>query len=128
MKRVVVSGATGFIGRHVVSLLCSRGDEVVALTRDPERARFALREPVRLVRWVPKEESGSDAIGTADAIVNLAGEQAVGRRWTESSKKEILESRVRGTEELVQSMERSASRPAVFVSASAVGYYGDRAA
>src|SRR5690348_13624010 len=117
--RILVSGATGFIGRRVAKAFAARGDEVTALTRDPDVARPVLGEPVRLEKWDPRSpEFALDA----DAVVHLAGERAVGRRWTTAVKKEILESRVRSTELLVRAMERAAHRPSVFVCASAVGY------
>lgn len=127
MKRVVVSGATGFIGRSVVAALLARGDEVVVLTRDPVRARGKFPESVRLEAWNPRG-SAAELRFEAEAVVNLAGEQAVGRRWTENVKREIAESRVASTEALVRAIERWTPRPSVFVCASAVGYYGDRAA
>ena len=127
MKRVVVSGATGFIGRRVVSALVERGDHVLALTRDQARARGVLAAAVELESWDPRDEGRASELRLdADAVVHLAGEQAVGRRWTASLKDEIVRSRVSSTEALVRAMERAERRPSVFVCASAVGYYGDR--
>jgi uncharacterized protein (TIGR01777 family) len=125
MTRVLVSGATGFIGRRVAAAFVVRGDEVTALTRDVESARRVLGDPIRLQQW---SLSSPDLVIDTDAVVHLAGERAVGRRWTASAKREILESRVRSTELLVQAMRRSPRRPSVFVCASAVGYYGPHAA
>jgi len=121
MKRVVVSGATGFIGRSLVAALLERGDDVVVLTRDPGRARGALSERVRLERWNPQGSGAAESTVEADAVVNLAGEQAVGRRWSSAAKRNIIESRVLSTEALVRGIERSKRRPSVFVCASAVG-------
>jgi uncharacterized protein (TIGR01777 family) len=129
MKRVVVSGATGFVGRAVVSALVARGDSVVALTRSPDRARRRLPEPVELVAWdTVRDEGALDCVDGADAVVNLLGEQAVGQRWTAKVKREIKESRVRGTTLLAEAIQRAAKQPAVLVSASGVGHYGDRGA
>lgn len=127
-KRVVISGATGFVGRRLADALVRRGDEVIALTRDPfsERARRALPDSIRLERWDPRGDPSALALD-ADAVVHLAGERAVGRRWTDRAKKEIFGSRVESTELLVQAMSRAPRRPSVFVCASAVGYYGARA-
>jgi uncharacterized protein (TIGR01777 family) len=122
MKRIVVSGATGFIGRRVVEALVGRGDEVTALTRDPAGARAVLGEPVRLEHW--NARTGDGLRVECDTLVHLAGERAVGRRWTADAKKEIIRSRVESTKLLVDAMERSAQRPSVFVCASAVGFYG----
>jgi hypothetical protein len=124
MQNVVVSGATGFIGRRLVEALVARGDTVTALTRSPERARGTLPARVRLEQWDVDGALPIAAMSDADAVVHLAGERAVGIRWTRAVKQEILDSRVRSTERLVLAMERSAHRPRVLVSASGVGFYG----
>src|SRR6476646_7783224 len=102
--RILVSGATGFIGRRVAKAFAARGDEVSALTREPDAARSVLGEPIRLEKWDPR--SSPELAVDADAVVHLAGERAVGRRWTTAAKKEILESRAVSTELLVRAMER----------------------
>jgi uncharacterized protein (TIGR01777 family) len=125
MSKVVVSGATGFVGRSLVGALVARGDEVTALTRDPERARGTLPEPARLERWdAGRGDARLESLDTCDAVVHLAGERAVGTRWTERVKREIMDSRVQSTERLVAAIEQAAHRPAVFLCASGVGYYG----
>jgi uncharacterized protein (TIGR01777 family) len=128
MKRIVVSGATGFIGRRLVEALVARGDEVTVLSRDPGTARATFAEPVRIEWWNPNPRIEAPAPNIeADAVVHLAGEQAVGRRWTAGAKKQITDSRVQSTDLVVTAMGRAAARrPAVFVCASAVGYYGAR--
>jgi uncharacterized protein (TIGR01777 family) len=124
MVRVVLSGATGFIGRQVLGALKKRGDAVTVLTRDPARARALEGEGVRLARWDAMEDAPLDVISACDAVIHLAGEPAVGARWTDSVKQKIRDSRVKSTEAIVRAVERAAERPAVFVCASAVGYYG----
>ena len=123
MKRVVVTGATGFVGRRVVDALVARGDSVTALTRGSSRA---AGQGLRFEHWDPMGDSPIPVLGEADAVIHLAGERAVGTRWTAAVKREILQSRVRSTERLVAAMGRESRRPRVFVCASAVGYYGDR--
>jgi uncharacterized protein len=126
MKRIVVSGATGFIGRRVVRELALRGDAVTALSRDPERTRGDVPEAVSLEQWEPRGEGPIASLDGSDAVVHLAGERAVGARWTAAVKREILESRVASTEHVVLAIERASRRPGVLVCASAVGYYGAR--
>ncbi|HVU03492.1 MAG TPA: TIGR01777 family oxidoreductase [Polyangiaceae bacterium] len=125
MKSVVVSGATGFIGKELVRSLVERGDRVTALTRDPARARPLVPEGAAIERW---DGGSGDAplscLEGADAVVHLAGERAVGVYWTDAVKREIEDSRVKSTERLVRAIERSARKPSVFVSASGVGFYG----
>jgi uncharacterized protein (TIGR01777 family) len=126
MKHVLVSGATGFIGRRVVQALGARGDRVTVLTRDPDRARRGFGIGISFERWDPRSDAPIDTVAECDAVVHLAGERVVGVRWTEALKREILESRVKSTERLVRAMERAPHKPRVFVSASGIGYFGDR--
>jgi uncharacterized protein len=124
--KIVVGGASGLIGKRLVSRLRARGDEVVALVRrgggDPPWARGA-----RLVEWDGKQVGPWAAeVNGAGAVVNLAGASVSGKRWSESYKAEILASRVDSTRALVEAMRAAAKRPGAFVSASAVGYYGGR--
>lgn len=125
MSRVVVSGATGFVGRSLSRALVARGYEVVALTRDPDAAKTKLPESVRAERWDPNDAAALvPGVDGAQAVVHLAGEQAVGKRWSERVKREIMDSRVHGAERLVSAIERASNRPKVLVSSSGVGYYG----
>ena len=122
--RVTVTGATGRIGRHVVAALKGRGDEVTALSRDPDRATELLGVPA--FAWDLKEEAApKPALEGRDAIVHLAGED-VGQRWSEAVKSEILDSRERGTRNLVHTIFDTTPRPQALVCASASGYYGAR--
>lgn len=129
MSRVVVSGATGLIGRALVAELQARGDQVVALSRDPERARRQLGAGVEAVSWsdplsTPVPES---ALAGADSVIHLLGEP-IAQRWSEDAKRRIRDSRVLGTRNLVAGLLEvpEAQRPRVLVSQSAMGYYGPR--
>ena len=125
MKKVVVSGATGFIGKRISDALLARGDAVTVLTRGAGGTRESeTGRRVTLEHWDPTGDAPLGSLGDADAVVHLAGERDVGVRWTAALKREILESRVKSTERLVAAMERASRRPAVFVCASGVGYYG----
>lgn len=122
--RVTVTGATGRVGRHVVAALKERGDDVTALSRDPDRATELLGVPA--FAWNLKEEAApKPALEGRDAIVHLAGED-VGQRWSEQAKAEILDSRERGTRNLVHTIFDTSPRPQALVCASASGYYGAR--
>jgi uncharacterized protein (TIGR01777 family) len=126
MKRVLVTGGTGFVGGRVIRALLERGDSVTVVTRSPERARGRLPNEVRLVSWDGTGDGGLEAAMAVDGVLHFAGEQVVGRRWSEALKREIADSRVKTTERLVAAMERAPSRPRVLVSASGVGWYGPR--
>jgi uncharacterized protein (TIGR01777 family) len=125
MQKIVISGGSGFIGSALVSALLKRGDAVTVLTRDPERAGASGPAGVHFERWHPDGCSArAEVVDGAGAVVHLAGERAVGARWSGRVKRDILESRVRSTDQLVLSMGRAERKPSVFVCASAVGYYG----
>jgi len=121
---VTVSGATGRVGRHLVAALKARGDDVVALSRDPDKAGEQLG--VKAYAWDLKDEAvPKEALLGRDAIVHLAGED-VGQRWNKEIKAEILDSREKGTRNMVHSIFETKPRPKTFICASAAGYYGDR--
>lgn len=120
MKKTVVTGATGFIGRHLCKLL--RAPNV--LTRSPETTppEFATSG---CFRWDPENElPPPEALAGCDAVFHLAGEPVATGRWTKSKKARILNSRVGGTGNLVKGLQAMETPPSVLVSASAVGYYG----
>jgi hypothetical protein len=123
--RVLVSGASGMIGSAVCDALLARGDEVVGLSRDPDRAR-KTNPTVNWHRWDPVNERPPEAaLDGADAVVNLVGEE-INQRLTDAAKLRIRESRVRATKNLVDGILASEATPRILVSQSAIGVYGDR--
>lgn len=137
--RVLITGATGFVGRVVTTRLLAAGHTVFALSRDPHAARARLPESVEIVLWnagsgTPNNPHKISILSAAlpasiDAVVHLAGESIAGGLWTASRKKKLWASRVEGTKILVAALAESAEQagrfPAVFVSASGMGYHGD---
>jgi hypothetical protein len=124
MKRYIVSGGSGFIGGALVRRLVERGDAVTVLTRGSTRSGNP-----RHVHWDPYNAGPwSEELEAAEGVVHLAGERAVGVRFTEAVKRGIRDSRVLTTENLVRAIERCSTKPAVLVCASGVGFYGDRPA
>ncbi len=117
---VVIAGGTGFLGRPLSRALASDGHDVVVLTRgSTDRSQ-------RAVTWTPNGDSGpwASTIDGADAVVNLAGESIAAKRWTAAQKQKILDTRVQATRSLAAAIRTVANPPPVFVSGSAVGYYG----
>ena len=122
--KIVIAGGTGFLGRPLTERLAADGHDVVILTR-----RAATQGPARAIVWSPGDNVGSAGawateIDGAHAVVNLAGESIAGRRWSAAHKQNILDSRVRATRSLVAAIAGASRPPSVFVSGSAVGYYG----
>lgn len=125
--RVIVAGGTGFIGRHLCEVLARRGDTVVVLTRGESVATEELPANLTAVRWDPAQPAGLEAtLEGADAVINLCGAPIAAKRWSGARKKELEQSRVEPTRALVEAMGRCQKKPGVFVSSSAIGYYGNQ--
>jgi uncharacterized protein (TIGR01777 family) len=129
MSRVAVTGATGLIGQAVVSELQARGDQVIALSRDEQKARRQLGAGVEAATWADpvRTQPPTGALAGADGIIHLLGE-LISQRWSDEVKRRIRDSRVLGTRNLVAGLMElpEGQRPKVLVSQSAVGYYGPR--
>jgi uncharacterized protein len=121
--KTVIAGGTGFLGGALQNALAGDGHEVVLLSRS---AGTGTQGSARRVAWAADGSVGAWAseLDGADAVINLAGESIAGRRWTSSQKRRILDSRVLATRSLVAAVRAAKRPPAVFVSGSAVGYYG----
>ncbi len=115
--RILVSGSRGLIGTELVPALESAGHTVVRLARGAAKAGE--------IAWLPSGHIAATALEGTDAVIHLAGETIQGR-WTAEKKRAIRESRVEGTRNLVSALTKMARPPQTLVSASAIGYYGDR--
>lgn len=123
--KVLVTGATGLIGSALCDSLFARGDDVVGLSRDPGKARGA-NPRVTWHAWEPTlERPPAAAFEGVDGVVHLLGEK-ISQRWTGEAKRKIMETRRKGTHNLVGTIAGLERRPSVLVSQSAVGYYGNR--
>ena len=123
--KVLITGATGFVGRQVVLYLRDRGHDMVVLTRDSESAPVRLPVACPIFSWQGTGQPPQEALAGVDAVVHLAGENII-NRWTLSRKRKITESRTESTRQLASAMQKMDRPPKVFVCASAVGFYGDR--
>ncbi len=122
MKTIGITGGTGFIGRHLTSLLTSKGYRVVVFTRSAGRQASSL---ISYARWDPKMKiCESSELHQLDGVIHLAGEAIAEKRLTASRKKEIIESRITGTEFLLSQLEQYAPDCRTFIAASATGFYG----
>lgn len=120
--RILITGATGLIGRGLTHHLAAEGHTVSALSRDPAAA---MRRLPALAEAHPWPDAPPEALAGVDAIVHLAGESVAGR-WTRARRASILESRTAGTAALIAALARIPTRPRLLISASAIGYYGNR--
>jgi uncharacterized protein len=122
--RALVTGATGFVGRRLLKHL----DQPVVLSRNAAKAQTELaRFGVKAFVWNPSNQPApADAFAGIDTIFHLAGDPVAEGRWTIAKKARLRESRVAGTRNLVRTLAELPIKPKVLISASAVGYYGDR--
>ncbi len=118
--RILVSGSHGLVGKALISSLTSDGHEIIRLVR-------GIPPGVKDIDWRPNEGLlDALALEGVDAVVHLAGESIASGRWTDEKKRAIRDSRVKGTALLSDALARLSRPPSVFVSASAIGYYGNR--
>lgn len=129
--RVLVSGGSGLIGSAIVPSLKSAGARIARLVRaessDVQSAAASTEGPAdeERIPWNPLQPISPESVSGFDAVIHLAGESIAGR-WTAEKKEKIRDSRVLGTRHLAQALAQAPRRPQVFISSSAIGYYGDR--
>jgi uncharacterized protein len=128
--KVAITGATGFVGSHLVQRLRSQNINVLVLTRNSDRAQKVFPKTsfpnVEIVtaNTATSSDTWQNAISGCDAVVNLAGEPIGEGRWTQERKQEILNSRKLGTQKIVEAIINANPKPSVLVNASAIGFYG----
>lgn len=119
--QILITGGTGLIGSHLVPRLLELGHDVTVVTRNPDKARKLFDPKVAFWKGL-NDHHNLDGFG---AVINLAGEPIADKRWTESQKQRLCQSRWQITERLVELYKASQTPPSVFISGSAAGYYGD---
>lgn len=125
-KNIIITGATGLIGRKLAEVLIRRGDNVIIFSRNIDKAKLLFPKIKSIVEWnYNKPELWQPIIDGSDAVIHLAGINLFDRRWNENFKKEVIESRKISTHNLVETISSCTNKPEVFVSASGIGYYGD---
>ncbi|WP_127959433.1 TIGR01777 family oxidoreductase [Serratia microhaemolytica] len=118
---ILITGATGLIGSYLVPQLLHLGHQLTVLTRDVSRARSQFADRVNYCAALEQL-----TLNGFDAVINLAGEPIAAKRWSQQQKQKLCDSRWQITERLSQMIIASDSPPSVFISASAIGYYGDQ--
>ena len=125
--RIIVTGATGLIGKRIVQILQEKGVRPIVFVRNPERAQKALGSDVTLAKWdfsKPGKGDWQEQLANADGVIHLAGTPLFKQRWTSAFKEEMEKSRTESTTQLVDVIQSAPKKPKAFVSASAVGIYG----
>jgi uncharacterized protein (TIGR01777 family) len=128
MTRTIITGGTGLIGRALSTSLVADGHEVIVLSRNPRRAT-GLPDGVQVQGWDARTAEGwGRLVNGAHAIVNLAGANIAGGRWTARRKRLIRSSRVNAGQAVVQAIRAAENKPQVLIQSSGIGYYGPRGA
>lgn len=119
-KHILLTGGSGFIGQQLVPTLLSAGHTITVFTRNPKKTSAIFQQQVTTIDNL----EGLSADDHFDAVINLAGEGIGDRRWTDSVKQQLRDSRLLTTASLVEYFKRANQKPAVFISGSAIGVYG----
>jgi hypothetical protein len=122
MKHILLTGGTGFIGKELRRLLLQEGHYLTIVTRRPNKYEDEKAKNQQFIAW---DGDLVSAMNEANIVIHLAGENVFSQRWSDEVKKKIYNSRIEGTRALVDAMREAESKPELFISASASGYYGD---
>lgn len=122
MKKILITGGTGFIGKYLTQTLLKEGHYITIITRSPDKYTEKQSKNRSYIGW---EDDLKSAMDEHDIVINLVGENLFGQRWTDEVKQRIYDSRIDSTKLLTDAMSESESVPELFISASAVGIYGD---
>ena len=128
--KILVTGGTGFIGRNLIKKLLNKNHDLVVVGRSEDKIKKVFGESVTCVGWnlsepvTEKNNELAKALNNTDAVIHLAGENISDKRWNEEFKNRIINSRVMSTRLLVDCIKENESRPEIFISSSAIGYYG----
>ena len=120
-KQILITGGTGFIGTHLSEILMRKGHYLTIVTRSPEAHKSEEAKNQKFISW----DELSSVIDSIDVVINMAGENLFGQRWTPEVKEKLYNSRILTTRKLVDAIRASVSRPEVFISTSGVNYYED---
>lgn len=123
--KIILIGATGFIGQRLVKQLESKHSQLIIVSRNKEKAAKIFPKLSDFAEWNGRDENSLTAIiNGSDAMINLAGESIAGGRWTEKQKQKILQSRIQSTQAVVNAINKTEKKPEVLLQASAISFYG----
>jgi len=123
--KLLITGGTGFVGTRLLKKLKDQGHDLVVLTRNPDKARLKGTFGANYHRWDGvSEEVPVEAFNGVEGVINLMGENIAAKRWSDSQKKKLEDSRIKATKKLIAGIEQHLNAPLkVFISSSAIGYY-----
>jgi len=122
--KILIAGASGFIGSYLIEAFIEKGYSVTGLSRNPQNQLSGKN--LSWKKWHDNDFSDWQAdLESSDVVINLMGESLAGKRWTNSRKKVLLESRVNSSALFVKAYEKCKSKPDLFIQTSAIGYYAD---
>jgi len=125
-KKIIITGATGLVGKNISSELIKKSEEVIVFTRNVEAGKNKVPNASMYLKWnYDKPEEWKEHINNSKAIIHLAGANLASKRWSKKYKKIITESRIKSTQNLIKAVSEAKNKPEVFICSSAVGYYGD---
>lgn len=125
--KIIITGATGLVGKSLCQYLIDKGEEVVVFSRNVEKSKNVIPLAAEHIEWRINGSASSavlSALSDADVVINLAGENVLARRWNSKHKQRVYDSRVKGTRKLTEAILKSNNKLPTYISASAVGIYG----
>ncbi|MCZ7608951.1 MAG: TIGR01777 family oxidoreductase [Ignavibacterium sp.] len=127
MKKIIITGATGLIGQQLTIKLTDMGYKITIFTRNPDNAQKKLPNVHKVVKWeYDYVDEWLHELESVDAVIHLAGANISTKRWNKEYKKLLYDSRIISTKKLIEAIKTVERKPKVFITASAIGYYGNR--
>ena len=123
--KLLLNGCTGFIGKELIKKLKAEDYSLIVLSRNPDKNKPLEDKNIEVLYWDSLNPLPISLLEESNAVINLAGEPIVNKRWSNHQKKLLKESRINTTKNLVKAISMSSKKPAVLINASAVGYYGN---
>ncbi len=127
MKKIIITGATGLIGQQLTIKLTDMDYKITIFTRNPDNAQKKLPNVHKVVKWeYDYVDEWLHELESVDAVIHLAGANLSTKRWNKEYKKLLYDSRIISTKKLIEAIKTVERKPKVFITASAIGYYGNR--
>jgi len=123
--KILLTGATGLIGKELGKILVSRGHQIISVSRNSKKAKNQLPFPTQILEWSGMGEFPKMDLSSIDGVIHLMGESIAESRWSEQVKKQLINSRVQSTRSLKKAIDQNAINLKFWIQGSAIGYYGE---